>query len=113
MAERQDKVLVVCRDTGLYQLLLEVDDPGALRWFYEDALKPLEDYDSKYRTDYLDTLKSYLDNNASVQEVAREAYVHRNTINHKIKRIKEILGCELTFRDGLRLLMAFYIRDML
>lgn len=113
IAEKQNRLHVSYRNIGLYQMLLEVDDPKLLKKIYEDTLGRLEDYDSKNQTDYMLTLKSYLDHNASVQEVASATFVHRNTINYKIKKIREILGCELDFKNGLMLLLAFYIKDLL
>lgn len=113
IADRLDKGWISYRNIGLYQLLLEVEDTKVLKKFYEDTLKPLEDYDETYQTDLLSTLKSYLDHNASVQEVAQATYVHRNTINYKIKKIKEILQCDLTYKDGLNLLLAFHSKDLL
>lgn len=113
IAERQDKTRLSYRNSGLHQLLIEVEDPKALKRFYEETLGQLEAYDKKYQTDYLLTLKSYLDNNSSVQEVAKETYVHRNTINYKIKKIKEILQCDLDYQDGLKLLLAFHIKELL
>ncbi|ADY55677.1 transcriptional regulator, PucR family [Syntrophobotulus glycolicus DSM 8271] len=113
IAEKQDKVKLSYQNIGLYQLLIEVEDPKALRKFYEDTLGKLESYDLKYKTDYVATLKNYLDNNASVQEVAKETFVHRNTINYKIKKIKELLQSELNYQDGLKLLLAYYVRELL
>ena len=113
IAEKQDRAMISYRSLGLYQLLLEVEDTKLLKGFYRDTLGLLDDYDEKYQTDYRSTLKSYLDHNASVQEVAKATYVHRNTINYKIKKIKEILRCELDYKDGLRLLLAFHIKDLL
>ena len=113
LAERQDKAAVSYRSIGLYQLLLEVEDQKVIRTFYEEALGQLEAYDEKNQTDYLPTLQQYLESNASVQEVAKETFVHRNTINYKIKKIKEILQCDLTYQDGLKLLLAFHIRELL
>lgn len=113
IAERLDRDWISYRNIGLYQLLLEVEDTKVINKFYKDTLGQLEDYDGKYHTDLVSTLKCYLDHNASVQEVAKATYVHRNTINYKIKKIKEILRCELTYRDGLNLLLAFHIKDLL
>lgn len=113
IAEKQEKTKIAYGDIGIYQLLIEVNDTRALSRFYEETLGALKTYDEKHQTDYLHTLKSYLDNNASVQEVAKNTFVHRNTINYKIKKIKEILQCELNYQEGLKLLLAFYIKDLL
>ncbi|MDR3602577.1 MAG: PucR family transcriptional regulator [Desulfosporosinus sp.] len=113
IAERQGQTKISYRNSGLFKLLIEIEDTKVLKKFYEETLGQMEDYDKKNQTDYLSTLKFYLDNNASVQEVAKETYVHRNTINYKIKKIKEILQCDLNYQDGLKLLLAFQIKELL
>lgn len=112
-AEKQGKNTISYRYMGFYQLLIEVEDNRVLTRFYEDTLGKLVDYDKKNGTDYMTTLKAYLDYNASVQEVAKETFVHRNTINYKIKKIKEILECDLDYQDGLKVLFAFHIKEMM
>jgi len=113
MAQRRNKTRISYNNIGLNQLLIEVEDTIVLNKFYDDTLGQLEAYDQKHQTDYVYTLKCYIDNNASVQDVAKVTYVHRNTINYKIKKIKEILGCELSYQDGLTLLLAFHIKELL
>lgn len=113
LAEKQDKTYMAYDDIGFYQLLMEVEDTNVLKKFYRDVLGSLVDYDEKHQTDYMVTLNSYLNNNCSVQEVARETYVHRNTVNYKIKKVKEILKCDLTYQDGLKLILAFHIKELL
>lgn len=111
--ERQGQAKLSYSNSGLFKLLIEIEDTKVLKRFYEETLGQMEAYDKKNQTDYLATLKFYLDNNASVQEVAKETYVHRNTINYKIKKIKEILQCDLNYQDGLKLLLAFHIKELL
>jgi len=113
IAERRGQAKLSYRNSGLFKLLIEIEDTKVLKRFYEETLGQMEAYDKKYHTDYLLTLKSYLDNNASVQEVAKATFVHRNTINYKIKKIKEIIDCDLNYQDGLKLLLAFHIKELL
>lgn len=113
IAEKQNISKSSYRNLGLYQLLIEVEETQVLKRFYEETLGKLEDYDEKNKTDYLSTLKYYLYNSASVQEVAKKTYVHRNTINYKIKKIKEILQCDISYEDGLKLILALYIKEIL
>lgn len=113
VAEKQDKVRLAYGNMGIYQILIEAEDINVLKMFCEDKLGQLEAYDEKYQTDFIDTLKCYLKNNASVQEVAKETFMHRNTINYKIKKIKEILKCDLTYEDGVNLFLAFHIKEFL
>jgi DNA-binding PucR family transcriptional regulator len=100
-------------ESGIYQLLIEVDDMKVLKKFYDQSLGQIVDYDLKNETDLLTILKLYLDYNHSVERVAKETYVHRNTVNYKIKKIKEILDCELTYEDGVRLLLAYHIHEFI
>ena len=113
VAERQGKRVLSYEKTGLYQLLLEISDDSLLRRYCDETMKPLIEYDQKHRTDYMETLKLYLEHNGSVQEVAAKTYVHRNTINYKLKKIREILRTDLSYNDGLSFLLALYIKDIL
>jgi DNA-binding PucR family transcriptional regulator len=113
LAEKQNRDQLSYGNIGFYQLLIEVEDMKVLKRFYEDTLGPLEDYDKKYETDYLSTLKLYLDYSNSVEKVAKATFVHRNTINYKIKKIKEILNCELNYQEGLNIMLAFQIKEFL
>lgn len=100
-------------DIGVYKILLAVQDNEVLNEVVSERLGKLEEFDNKNGTDYIQTLKCYLLNNSSVQEVAKQTFVHRNTINYKIKKIKEILNSDLNYDDKLNLMLAFYISKLL
>ncbi len=100
-------------DTGIYKLLMAVDDKSSLREYYSECLGKLIAYDEENNTDYMSTLRCYLDNESSIAEVAKLTFVHRNTVNYKIKKIKEILECDLTQKDKLKLTLAFSIERII
>ena len=104
---------VAYSDMGIYKLLVHIKDTSVLHEIYDETLGTLEEFDSANGTDYMETLKRYLENDSSVQEVARITFVHRNTVNYKLRRIKEILGCELNYEDKLRLMLSFFIKEFL
>ena len=104
---------VAYSDMGIYKLLVHIKDTSVLHEIYGETLGTLEEFDSANGTDYMETLKCYLENDSSVQEVARITFVHRNTVNYKLRRIKEILGCELNYEDKLRLMLSFFIKEFL
>ena len=54
-------------------------------------------YDKDNSTDYLDTLETYLTFRCNVTDTAKQLHMHRNTLQHRIKKIEEIGGC--TFDD--------------
>lgn len=112
-AAKRDNHIAYYKDLGIYRLLLSVEDDTVLREIYQDSLGKLADYDKAQGTDYMDTLKFYLENDASVQAAAKLTYVHRNTINYKLNKIKEIINCNLSCpEDKLKLMLAFKIRDL-
>lgn len=113
-AAKRENHTAYYKDLGIYRLLLSVEDDTVLREIYQDSLGKLADYDRAQGTDYMDTLKFYLENDASVQAAAKLTYVHRNTINYKLNKIKEIINCNLACpEDKLKLMLAFKIRDLL
>lgn len=114
MAAKNNWSKVYYRDLGIYKILFSTEDDGVLREVYNDVLGKLADYDATNNTDYTSTLKCYLQNNASVQVVAKMTYVHRNTINYKLARIKEITGYNLaSVEDRLKIMLAFKIKDIM
>ncbi len=113
VAEVRDESCVYYQNLDLYKLLISVGSNQVLKEMYQESLGPLEKFDQENGTDYMNSLRCYLEHNSSVQEVAQLTFVHRNTINYKIRRIREILDCELTQENRLRFMLAFYIRDLL
>lgn len=79
---------------GVYKLLFTTDDKEILDEIYNDQLKVLIDYDEKHHTELTKTLEYFLKFNGSIQHIAQELYTHRNTINYRISKIKELLNTE-------------------
>jgi DNA-binding PucR family transcriptional regulator len=113
IAKKQKKTILHYSEIGIYQMIIEIDDMKVLKKIYDDTLGELEIYDQKNNTDYMELLELYLKKNNSVEQVAKETFVHRNTVNYKVKKIKEILNCELNQNEILKLVLAFYIKDYL
>lgn len=96
------------------KLILAVDDNSLLESIYNENLRKLEIYDRDNGTDYLNFLRLYLKYDGSVQKVAEETFVHRNTINYQLAKIKKILGNNLkTFEERFKLILAFEIKDVM
>ena len=88
--------VVTFEDLGLYRLLFQISDRNELRAFVEQVLGALIEYDRKHRTDFVQTIRTYLSNNNSLQSTARELYVHVNTAAYRIQRIQAITGLDLS-----------------
>ena len=96
------------------KLILAVDDISLLESIYNENLKKLEVYDRDNGTDYMSFLRLYLKYDGSVQRVAQETFVHRNTINYQLAKIKKIFGNNLkTFEERFKIILAFEVRDVL
>ena len=101
-------------DLGAYKILLDVKNKGTLEEFYNEILKPIEKYDSENDCNYKEFLRIYLEGNGSVQAIADKLFVHRNTVNYQINKIKKITGKDLTdLRVKFEFLLCFYIKDIL
>lgn len=114
LAVRTDMTPMFYDRLEVKKLILAVDDISLLESIYNENLKKLEVYDRDNGTDYMSFLRLYLKYDGSVQRVAQETFVHRNTINYQLAKIKKILGNNLkTFEERFKIILAFEIRDVL
>ncbi|NLK96009.1 MAG: PucR family transcriptional regulator [Clostridiales bacterium] len=114
LAIRKNQKVMYYDDLGIYQLLVEESDYSVLRQFYNAILKPIENYDAETGNNYAETLKFYLENNGNVQVVANKMFVHRNTVNYQINKIRKITGLDLgELEVKLKFLLCYYIKDII
>lgn len=114
LAVRTDMTPMFYDRLEVKKLILAVDDISLLESIYNENLKKLEVYDRDNGTDYMSFLRLYLKYDGSVQRVAQETFVHRNTINYQLAKIKKILGNSLkTFEKRFKIILAFEVRDVL
>lgn len=114
LAVRADMTPMFYDRLEVEKLILAVDDISLLESIYNENLKKLEVYDRDNGTDYMSFLRLYLKYDGSVQRVAQETFVHRNTINYQLAKIKKILGNNLkTFEERFKIILAFEVRDVL
>ena len=79
-------------DTYLYSLLDSVAERRESRQIVEDVLGPVKAYDRANGTDLLKTLELLCLSGEDNVGVARKLYIHRNTLNYRQMRIREMLG---------------------
>ena len=114
LAVRADMTPMFYDRLEVKKLILAVDDISLLESIYNENLKKLEVYDRDNGTDYMSFLRLYLKYDGSVQRVAQETFVHRNTINYQLSKIKKIFGNNLkTFEERFKIILAFEVRDVL
>jgi len=83
--------------TGTYKLLFRVfqENPEELVAFYEETLEPVVRYDSRYSTELVQTLVTYLGNDASTVRTASDLFAHRHTIRYRLDRVGELTGLDV------------------
>ncbi|MGF1472794.1 MAG: PucR family transcriptional regulator [Rubrobacteraceae bacterium] len=83
--------------TGTYKLLFRVlqEDPKELESFYHETLATVVAYDSRYGTELVHTLTTYLRNDASTVKTATELFAHRHTIRYRLDRVSELTGLDV------------------
>ena len=78
----------------IYDLLSQIPREELLYFCHRTVLNIYE-YDKKFETDYLNTLNVYLRMKQSIKATSNYLYLHRNTINYRILKIKELFHLDL------------------
>lgn len=73
----------------------------------------LQEHDDSSGSEYMRTLRCYLDNHCNVVQTARELFIHRSTLLYRLEKIKEILASDLSSPDEiLYLMLSFRFIDL-
>jgi PucR family transcriptional regulator, proline-responsive transcriptional activator len=80
---------------GIYKIVITLENQDVLSEIHEEYLKPLLTYDQTCGTDYLEFIQNYLKYDGRVHDIAEKMFIHRNTVHYKIRKVEEILDCDL------------------
>ena len=99
---------------GLFRIFYETQDKSILESIAKTTLSSIIAYDSIHNSEYFETLKVYLNHGSSILETALIMNTHRNTINYRMRKIREILGKDLDDPQYVfNLMLAYNIMDYL
>lgn len=102
------------KDMGISQLFLAMDDYEIMNEYYTNVLKELVNYDLMNNTHYIDFLEVFFECDCHVQLVAKKLFLHRNSVNYKIKKIEDILNVDLNdFQTKASIMVALKLRYLL
>ena len=73
-----------------------------------EKLLELKYSDERNGTEYLRTLRLYLDNHLNAVQTARDLFVHRSTFLYRLERIRTILGTDFSNPDEVLYLMLSF-----
>ena len=101
-------------DLIFYHLLKDMSEDFELMDYCSQSVYKLLEYDMKNNTKYYLTLKTYIEEDKNAIKTADKLFVHRNTINYRLNKIKEIMDVDLDNGDELfRISMSINILEFL
>lgn len=79
--------------------------------YYHSIVEELRDYDDKKQSELGKTLYYYLDNNKSIAETSLKMHLHKNTINFRINKIKQLCKTDLNnYQEVLHILLSYKLK---
>lgn len=102
-------------DIGVYSLIFSIDNKKILENYCSQVIGPIIEKPKKNKEiSSIEILDMYLSENCNLSTAAEKLYLHRNTLTYRIKKIEQLLDCNLhNFEDCLKIRMALYIRNTL
>lgn len=108
------RTYVLYRNAGIYKFLNKLSDKKAMIDFYEETLGVLIRYDEEKNTEFTETLRVYLEEGENTANVIQRLYIHRNTLQYRLRRIEEILQQSLkNSEEKINLQIAYKIQKFL
>ena len=97
---------------GIFGLARQLAATDEAKYFADDLLRPIKEYDESERSDYMKTLRAYMKCSGSVQDAADLLGIHRNTVNNKIRFIKENFGLSFDYAGIAAIVTALAIDEI-
>ena len=104
-ASGQTTGLAFFNDYRLYEMLSFVAAHSDPSLYIHDSLPALRRYDREKDTQYMDTVRAYLDCNRNIARTAERLCIHKNTVFYRLGRLKEDFGLDL---ENTRTLASVY-----
>ena len=99
---------------GVYKLISQSKNKDELKSFAANVIGELIKYDEANDTDYYECLHTFIKCGCNVKDTSECMYIHKNTVNYKLKKIEVILNCELTSpRTIFDIRLAMMIKDII
>ena len=112
LSRNQGKKVSDAKAEALSYLSREMRDSMCVTSLLHPALAKIAEYDRSNRSDLLNTLRVYLENDCNAQHSANLLYLHRNSLQYRVRRIQEI--GEIRLEDAAErayLRLSFFLSD--
>ena len=91
-----EKNYILIQDYMFFDLIMAISGKKRLHSYISDKVRLLIDYDEKYGTDNIETLRHLLKNTCNIKRTAEHMFIHRNTLLYRVKRMEEISGIDFS-----------------
>ncbi|MGI6006710.1 MAG: PucR family transcriptional regulator [Ruminococcus sp.] len=99
---------------GIYKFMFNSGNQAEILDYCNEKLRRLEEYDHANGTFLQDTLLEYYMHGFSVGKTAEALYIHRNTLQYRIRKIEELLEMELDdYMEYLNLINCILIKRLM
>ena len=107
-----DDTITKYKDIGIYGLLFSISNRTVLENYFSEVLGAINNNNKD--NNLIEILETYLNENCNITVTAERLFLHRNTLKYKIKKIEELLNCDLhNFNDCMKVKIALYINTVL
>ncbi|MDO4343193.1 MAG: helix-turn-helix domain-containing protein [Eubacteriales bacterium] len=94
-----EKRCYLFQEYALSELIINAIGNLPMEMYYPAGMQQLIKHDEISPVSYIDTLRTYLNNNMSITKTAADLYINRSTLLERISRIKRELGLDLQDSD--------------
>ena len=112
LAEERKLTVMKYKDCILDQIITAVYASMPRENYIHEAIEKIKEYDEKNNTEYLKTLKVYMNTLCCAKDTVEMLHIHRNTLPHRIEMIEKIGEINLKDKNtGIILLLNFFMQE--
>jgi len=101
-------------DYRIYHILQFVSEKHKLTDLFHPAPLLLKEYDAQNETDFYQTLYTYLSTDKNIKAAADRLFIHRNTMNYRLKQISEMASIDLdNFDECVQIYLSYKMLDLI
>jgi DNA-binding PucR family transcriptional regulator len=94
--------------------MFKSDNQSEILDYCNERLKRLEDYDHANGTFLQETLLTYYMNGFNLRKTSEALYIHRNSLQYRLKKIEELLEMELNdYMEYLNLVNCILVKRLM
>lgn len=105
--------VVLYKEVELLLLLTTLKEEPIVQNYITDYVSPLSRYDEKCGTELEKTLQVFYQNGSSVSKTAEALFLHKNTVQYRLKRIAEVSGLNLgDYKDAFMMELCLLLKKV-